>query len=100
MTEAAMPIWEVFIRARAGLSHRHVGSVHAADAAMALLAGRRIVRSVPLWRAAAIRAVHPVPSVGLPALRAMRWIGERRRRRFTPRAEPDAALLSGQDPAR
>jgi len=40
MTEAAMPIWEVFIRARAGLSHRHVGSVHAADAGMALLAAR------------------------------------------------------------
>jgi len=40
MTEAAMPIWEVFIRARAGLSHRHVGSVHAADASMALLAAR------------------------------------------------------------
>ena len=40
MTETAMPIWEVFIRARAGLSHRHVGSVHAADAAMALQAAR------------------------------------------------------------
>ncbi|HSM96432.1 MAG TPA: 1,2-phenylacetyl-CoA epoxidase subunit B, partial [Rhizomicrobium sp.] len=27
-----MPLWEVFIRARNGLSHRHAGSVHAADA--------------------------------------------------------------------
>lgn len=40
MTEGAMPLWEVFIRARAGLSHRHVGSVHAPDAEMALLAAR------------------------------------------------------------
>jgi len=40
MTETPMPLWEVFIRARAGLSHRHVGSVHAPDAKMALLAAR------------------------------------------------------------
>ena len=40
MAEANMPLWEVFIRARAGLSHRHVGSVHAPDAGMALLAAR------------------------------------------------------------
>jgi ring-1,2-phenylacetyl-CoA epoxidase subunit PaaB len=40
MTEAAMPIWEVFIRARSGLAHRHAGSVHAADAEMALQAAR------------------------------------------------------------
>ena len=33
MTEPNMPIWEVFIRARAGLAHRHAGSVHAPDAA-------------------------------------------------------------------
>ena len=39
-TEQNMPLWEVFIRARAGLSHRHAGSVHAPDAAMALLAAR------------------------------------------------------------
>ncbi len=42
MTEAATPLWEVFIRARNGLSHRHVGSVHAADAAMALAAARDV----------------------------------------------------------
>ncbi len=40
MTEAKMPIWEVFIRARAGLAHRHAGSVHAPDAEMALQAAR------------------------------------------------------------
>jgi ring-1,2-phenylacetyl-CoA epoxidase subunit PaaB len=40
VAEAAMPLWEVFIRARSGLAHRHAGSVHAADATMALLAAR------------------------------------------------------------
>jgi ring-1,2-phenylacetyl-CoA epoxidase subunit PaaB len=36
MTEAASPLWEVFIRPRNGLAHRHVGSLHAHDAEMAL----------------------------------------------------------------
>lgn len=30
------PLWEIFIRSRQGLSHKHVGSLHAADAEMAL----------------------------------------------------------------
>lgn len=30
------PLWEVFIRSKQGLSHKHVGSLHAADAAMAI----------------------------------------------------------------
>ena len=42
MSEAAMPLWEVFIRSRSGLAHKHVGSVHAADAAMALQAARDV----------------------------------------------------------
>ena len=42
MAEAPMPLWEVFIRARNGLAHRHVGSVHAADATMALQAARDV----------------------------------------------------------
>ncbi len=40
MPEANIPVWEVFIRARAGLAHRHAGSVHAPDAEMALQAAR------------------------------------------------------------
>jgi len=32
----ALPLWEVFVRSRRGLDHRHVGSLHAADAAQAL----------------------------------------------------------------
>jgi ring-1,2-phenylacetyl-CoA epoxidase subunit PaaB len=30
------PLWEVFIRSQHGLAHRHVGSLHAPDAAMAM----------------------------------------------------------------
>src|SRR3954468_19886610 len=30
------PLWEVFIRARQGLDHKHVGSLYAADAGMAI----------------------------------------------------------------
>ena len=36
MSEGKLPLWEVFIRARNGLAHKHVGSLHAADAEMAL----------------------------------------------------------------
>src|SRR5205085_7617957 len=34
------PLWEVFIRSRNGLAHKHCGSLHAADATMALQAAR------------------------------------------------------------
>jgi len=30
------PLWEVFIRSKAGLDHKHAGSLHAADAQMAI----------------------------------------------------------------
>ena len=30
------PLWEVFIRSKQGLDHKHAGSLHAADAKMAL----------------------------------------------------------------
>ena len=30
------PLWEVFIRSKNGLSHKHAGSLHAADAEMAI----------------------------------------------------------------
>jgi ring-1,2-phenylacetyl-CoA epoxidase subunit PaaB len=36
VSEARWPLWEVFIRSRNGLAHRHAGSVHAVDAAMAI----------------------------------------------------------------
>lgn len=30
------PLWEIFIRSRSGLNHKHVGSLHAADEDMAI----------------------------------------------------------------
>jgi len=30
------PLWEVFIRSQHGLAHKHVGSLHAPDAEMAV----------------------------------------------------------------
>ena len=30
------PLWEVFIRSKQGLDHKHVGSLHATDARMAI----------------------------------------------------------------
>ncbi|MBB4632328.1 1,2-phenylacetyl-CoA epoxidase subunit PaaB [Sphingosinicella soli] len=47
------PLWEVFVRARGGLSHRHAGSVHAPDATIALRHARdtytRRMEGVSLW---------------------------------------------------
>ena len=34
--ENAWPLWEVFIRSKQGLDHKHAGSLHAADAEMAI----------------------------------------------------------------
>jgi ring-1,2-phenylacetyl-CoA epoxidase subunit PaaB len=47
------PLWEVFVRARRGLSHQHVGSLHAPDAAMALRNARDLYtrrgEGVSIW---------------------------------------------------
>ncbi|EKF20760.1 1,2-phenylacetyl-CoA epoxidase subunit PaaB [Nitratireductor pacificus] len=42
MTKNQIPLWEVFIRPRNGLAHKHCGSVHAADEVMALQAARDV----------------------------------------------------------
>ena len=36
------PLWEVFIRSKAGLDHKHCGSLHAADSAMAIQMARDV----------------------------------------------------------
>jgi ring-1,2-phenylacetyl-CoA epoxidase subunit PaaB len=41
-TRDEWPLWEVFIRSRGGLSHKHAGSLHAVDAAMAVQAARDV----------------------------------------------------------
>lgn len=50
-----------------------------ADAAVRLLDGRRLVRSIPVGRAVAARVGALVPTIGLPALAQIRAAGERRR---------------------
>lgn len=40
MSEPNSQLWEVFIRSRNGLAHRHAGSLHAPDATLALQAAR------------------------------------------------------------
>ncbi len=42
MSDQKMPLWEVFIRSRTGMAHRHCGSVHASDPEMALQAARDV----------------------------------------------------------
>lgn len=52
-TSRHWPIFEVFVRPRAGMEHKHVGSVHAADSEMALEHARdlftRRLEGVSLW---------------------------------------------------
>ena len=65
MSEADWPLFEVFIRSRSGLEHKHVGSVHAADASMAIEHARDVYtrrqEGVSIWvvPSAAITASDP-----------------------------------------
>ena len=53
MEKQNWPVWEVFIRSKAGLSHKHVGSLHAVDAQMAIENARdvytRRMEGVSIW---------------------------------------------------
>lgn len=59
------PLWEVFVRAKRGLSHVHAGSLHAPDAELALGNARDLYtrrgEGVSIWvvRAADITASSP-----------------------------------------
>ena len=56
------PLWEIFIRGQHGLNHRHVGSLHAPDAEMAIRNARDVYtrrnEGVSIW---------VVPSDGITA---------------------------------
>ena len=41
-TQHEWPLWEVFVRTKAGLDHKHSGSLHASDAKMALHMARDV----------------------------------------------------------
>lgn len=47
------PLWEVFVRSKAGLDHKHCGSLHAADASMAIQLARDVYtrrqEGVSIW---------------------------------------------------
>ncbi len=53
------PLWEVFIRSKQGLSHKHVGSLHAADAQMAIENARDVYtrrnEGISIW---VIESIH------------------------------------------
>ncbi|WP_349255261.1 1,2-phenylacetyl-CoA epoxidase subunit PaaB [Spectribacter hydrogenoxidans] len=59
------PLWEVFVRSQHGLAHKHVGSLHAVDAEMAIQNARDVYtrrnEGVSIWavRAADIAASSP-----------------------------------------
>ncbi len=62
---AGWALWEVFVRSKRGLTHNHVGSLHAPDAEMALRNARDVYtrrqEGVSIWvvPAAAITASAP-----------------------------------------
>jgi ring-1,2-phenylacetyl-CoA epoxidase subunit PaaB len=68
MNNADWPLWEVFVRSKGGLSHRHVGSVHAPDGEIAVRHARdtytRRMEGVSLWvvQSADIHASDPSAS--------------------------------------
>jgi len=47
------PLWEIFIRSKQGLDHKHVGSLHASDAQMAIENARDVYtrrqEGVSIW---------------------------------------------------
>ncbi|MBS1747323.1 MAG: 1,2-phenylacetyl-CoA epoxidase subunit B [Bacteroidetes bacterium] len=51
--DATWPLWEVFIRSKQGLDHKHAGSLHAADAQMAIENARDVYtrrnEGVSIW---------------------------------------------------
>ena len=53
MSKKNWPLWEIFVRSKNGLEHRHFGSLHAADAEMALENARDVYtrrnEGVSIW---------------------------------------------------
>ena len=53
MSSTEWPLWEIFIRSQHGLAHKHVGSLHAPDAEMAVKNARDVYtrrnEGVSIW---------------------------------------------------
>lgn len=60
-----LKLYEIFIRSKSGLNHRHVGSLHAADAEMALINARDVYtrrqEGVSIWVVESERIVSSNP---------------------------------------
>ena len=60
------PLWEIFIRGQHGMSHRHVGSLHAPDAEMAIKNARDVYtrrnEGVSIWVVEAEKITASSPS--------------------------------------
>ena len=84
MADRPTALWEVFIRARNGVAHRHAGSVHASDAEMALQAARDVYtrrgEGLSIWvvPSAAIVASDPSDKDSLFEPTGRRFTGTRR----------------------
>jgi ring-1,2-phenylacetyl-CoA epoxidase subunit PaaB len=65
MMKNEWPLWEIFIRSQHGLAHKHVGSLHAVDADMAVKNARDVYtrrnEGVSIWvvRSSEITASSP-----------------------------------------
>ncbi len=62
------PLWEIFIRSQHGLAHKHVGSLHAPDAEMAIKNARDVYtrrnEGVSIWATRSMDIVASSPSAG------------------------------------
>ena len=60
------PLWEIFIRGQHGMSHRHVGSLHASDNEMAIKNARDVYtrrnEGVSIWVVEASKITASSPS--------------------------------------
>lgn len=60
------PLWEIFIRSKAGINHKHVGSLHATDAEMAIENARDVYtrrsEGVSIWAVESSQIVASDPS--------------------------------------
>lgn len=65
MTIQEFPLFEVFIRSKQGLEHKHCGSLHAADAQQALQMARdvytRRMEGVSIWVVASAQITASLP---------------------------------------
>ena len=87
------PLYEIFIRAKSGLDHKHVGSLHATDARMAIEHARDVYtrrqEGVSIWvvrSTTSSRPIRPTPT-RCSSRRATRSTGTRRSTRSRTRSK-------------